>query len=385
MLDRRILFEYNPEFVKQGWQLSPFHLPLQPGVFEEKNRLFDGLFGLFEDSLPDGWGLLLMDRFFNEQGHSPTPLDRLAYMGTRAMGALSYHPEASPYEISGPMDLARLAAESERILAGKSEDILPELTIAGGSPGGARPKVLAGLDDDLNVISGVSDLPEGYAHYLIKFPGQGDSDSIGAIEFAYAHMAQQAGVVMPETKLIEARDGKRYFAIKRFDRLNGRIHMQSLGALIHSNYRIPNCDYDTYLKATGLLTRDVKEVEQAFVRMLFNILAHNRDDHVKNFAFILPRKKHWQLSPAYDLTFSEGPMGWHSMTVAGEGKNPSRVHCLELARKYDIPANKAEAHFARVREAVSQWSDHARKADVPKRFMQEIAQSLNRVDRAWAS
>ncbi len=380
--DRRIFFEYTPEFRANGWELSPFHLPLKPGVFEEKLRVFQGLHGLFYDSLPDGWGLLLMDRFFRKIGVEPSKssaLDRLAYIGKRGMGALTFHParhfEEGPVEST--LDLESLIAQSERILSGSPEDVLPELLLTGGSPGGARPKILVGLSKDNRVISGVYDLPEGYEHYLIKFSGREESGQAGAIEHAYAAMARAADIQMPETRLLEVGEGRRVFAIKRFDREGKRrIHVQTLGALIHADHRIPNCDYETYLKVTWLLTRNVQAVKQVFRRMVFNVLAHNKDDHVKNFSFLQPAKGEWQPSPAYDLVFSHGMAGEHTMTLAGEGKRPGKKQFLILAEKVELEITQTLEVMEHVRETVSRWRDFAGQSGVSLKETKRIEQKL---------
>ncbi|RKX36189.1 MAG: type II toxin-antitoxin system HipA family toxin, partial [Verrucomicrobia bacterium] len=289
--DRKIYFEYDPEFLKDPLWLSPFKLPPEPGLQEHRDLSFGPLFGLFDDSLPDGWGLLLMDRYFRQQGIPPetvSPLDRLAYMGTRAMGALTYHPPAqTDNQWDAALDLHSLAQEAYRVLEGNITEVLPQLRIAGGSPGGARPKVLIGLKDN-SVISGVNTLPDGYTGWMVKFPSQQDSVDDGRIEYAYSNMAKAAGLQLPVTRLFTTPAGDAFFGAERFDRKqNQRLHVQTFGNLIHSNFRIPGCDYEQLLKITRVLTKNQTDVDAAFRLMVFNILAHNRDDHVKNFSFML--------------------------------------------------------------------------------------------------
>jgi serine/threonine-protein kinase HipA len=290
--ERRIYFEYAPAFLEAALPISPFKLPVRPGVYEHGERDFAQVFGVFNDSLPDGWGLLLMDREFRKQGlsiASITALDRLAYIGTRGMGALTYHPPAAALEEEGvAIDLHVLASQAERVLGGSAEDVLPALRIAGGSPGGARPKVLVGVDAGGRMICGAADLPRGYRPFLVKFAAREDAADIGAVEAAYALMAAEAGVEVPATRLFETPDGGRYFAAERFDRRDGRrVHMHTLGGLLHASHRLPSMDYEGYLKATLVLTRDQRQVEQAYRRMAFNVLAHNRDDHVKNVSYLM--------------------------------------------------------------------------------------------------
>ena len=208
-----LFFEYADSWLKDGLSLSPFRIPFQTGLFEHKDRPFGPLPGLFEDSLPDGWGHLLMDRHFRSLGRSPAtigPLERLAWLGNRTMGALTYHPPATRERDDTPFLLEQLARQTRELLAGTSHEVLPQLLLAGGSPGGARPKVLVGCSEDgKSIRSGEDDLPPGYEHWLIKFPSNEDAPDAGAAEFAYSLMAQAAGVAMPTTRLFETPQGGR--------------------------------------------------------------------------------------------------------------------------------------------------------------------------------
>ena len=379
----RVYFEYAADFLATGLNLSPFRLPFEPGLFEHRDREFGPLPGVFDDSLPDGWGLLLMDRHFRSLGRNLaeiSPLDRLAWLGTRTMGALTYHPPASRDDSDASVfDLHDLARQSQEILAGSAVDVLPQLLKAGGSPGGARPKVLVGYNPDTGaVISGEDDLPEGFEHWIVKFMAKEDSPDAGAVEYAYSLMARQAGIDMPPTRLFETAKGEHFFGIRRFDRDgNRRYHIHTFGNLIHSNFRIPSADYADLLKATSLLTRNHQDVLRAFRRMAFNVLAHNRDDHVKNFAFILDDKNgDWALTPAYDLLFTPGPGGEHTMTIAGEGRNPNRPHMLKLAQQAEISKREATVIIDEVQAAVGNWTDHAAQAGVRQTTADQIAQSL---------
>jgi len=376
----RIYFAYDAAFLEDPLWLSPFKLPPAPGLLEHTDRDFGPLFGLFDDSLPDGWGLLLMDRYFRRQGTAPdavSPLDRLAYLGTRTMGALTYHPPSDMDARDGAMlDLHDMAHEAYAVLAGKGADILPQLLRAGGSPGGARPKVLVGVRGD-HMISGADQLPSGYRGWLVKFPAREDAADAGRIEFAYAAMARAAGLAMPETRLFETPQGESFFGVVRFDRDgNKRYHVHTFGNLIHANFRVPSCDYETLLRVTRVLTRNQADALAAFRLMVFNILAHNRDDHVKNVAFMIDDAGDWRLAPAYDLTFSMGPGGEHSMTVAGEGRNPQRAHILRIAQGAGITTKQAEAVLAEVTAAVADWPRFAATAGVAKSEAGKIGKSI---------
>ncbi len=366
-----MVFEYDPSFLRNPLWLSPFKLPPEPGLLQHRDLAFAPIFGLFDDSLPDGWGLLLMDRFFQQQGPAlaeVSVLDRLAFLGTRTMGALTYHPPADPADRDPPvLDLHQMAQASDQVLRGSGGEILPLLLRAGGSPGGARPKVLVGVRGD-QLLSGEDDLPAGYAHWIVKFRAREDPPDSGPIEQAYALMARDAGIDMPETRLFETSGGERFFGAKRFDRRHGvRFHVHTFGNLIHANFRIPSCDYRQLLEVTRILTRNHQDTLECYRRMVFNVLTHNRDDHAKNFAFRMSDDGDWQLAPAYDLTFSPGPGGEHSTTVAGEGGAPARRHMLRLAEPAGIAERDAEAILDQVASAAARWQLHARETGVGRR------------------
>lgn len=376
----QLVFEYDATFLRDPLWLSPFKLPPQSGLIEHRDRAFGPLLGLFDDSLPDGWGLLLMDRFFRQRGAAlaeVSVLDRLAYLGTRTMGALTYHPPADPAEPAArSLDLHEMALASQQVLEGTAREVLPQLLRAGGSPGGARPKVLVGVDGD-SILSGEDDLPPGYAHWLVKLHTRQDSPDAGPGELAYAYMAREAGIAMPPARLFETDDGERYFGVERFDRRgNHRYHVHTFGNLIHANFRIPSCDYRQLLEVTRILTRDHQAVRECYRRMVFNVLAHNRDDHVKNFAFRMADRGDWELAPAYDLVFAAGPGGEHTMTIAGEGRAPARRHLLQLAAPAGIADRDADSILEEVASAAARWRIHARQARVSAKSAKVIEKAI---------
>jgi serine/threonine-protein kinase HipA len=377
--NRKIYFEYDPEFLQNPLWLSPFKLPPEPGLHEHRDLSFGPLFGLFDDSLPDGWGLLLMNRHFRQQGLLPetvSPLDRLAYMGTRTMGALTYHPAEPDDGRDTALDLHNLAQEAYRVLEGTAAEVLPQLMRAGGSPGGARPKVLIGLKGN-QVISGADTLPVGYNGWIVKFPSRQDAVEDGRVEYAYSSMARAAGLQMPDTRLFTTAAGDAFFGVQRFDRdHNRRFHVHTFGNLIHSNFRIPGCDYEQLLRTTRVLTRNQTDVDAAFRLMVFNILAHNRDDHVKNFAFLLNERGEWRLTPAYDLTFTHGPGGEHTLTVAGEGRAPDRAHIMRVADGAGISRKRAGEIMDQVASSISKWLRVADEAGVRSHTAKTIGKSL---------
>ena len=377
--DRQILFEYDASFITSGIEISPIKLPLRPGVSIADTTIFDGLFGVFNDSLPDGWGRLLLDRTVEKHGvhrGQLNPLDRLAYVGRHGMGALSYEPELGQQNAdSARLALDKLAEESAAVLAGENEEVIEELLRLNGSSSGARPKIVAQVSTGKKrIIHGRQELQPGFAHWMIKFPSSQDVRDVGAIEYAYSLMAKDAGLEVPETHLFRTKTN-RYFGTKRFDRdLDARIHMHSLGGLIHADHRSPSLDYDMVLRVTLALTRNLQDAERAYALACFNVLAHNRDDHVKNFSFLLNARNEWIFAPAYDLVFSYGPGGEQSMLVMGEGKNPGTAQLQALGRQHGI--KNAPEILAKVQRAVANWPRYAELADVSRKSTREIASKI---------
>jgi len=377
--NKKIYFEYDKEFLKTGIELSPYKLPLKAGLFVCEDDTFEGLWGLFNDSLPDGWGRLLMDRHLMGLGVNPnalTPLDRLAYVGSYGMGALSYEPQREVLDLElDEIVLDDLAKSSEEILEGSADSMVDELLALGGSSGGARPKVLVQLSSDhKQIVHGKQKLKEGFAHYMVKFASSQDSQEVGAVEYAYSLMVKEAGLDMPRTALLEGKKG-RYFAIERFDRVGDtKVHMHSVAGLTHSDFRFPTLDYDDLLRLTLHLTKSMVEVEKMFRLACFNLFAHNRDDHAKNFSFLMDEHGVWRLSPMYDITFSFGPGGEHSTMYMGEGKNPTKEHLRKLGEKHGI--KKRETILQEVEASVQRWSEFAAKAGVSDMMCKKIYKYL---------
>ncbi|MCB4235424.1 type II toxin-antitoxin system HipA family toxin [Kaistella anthropi] len=309
--DGIIYFEYDNAFLETNLEISPIKLPLQRGVIELPRTPFEGLAGVFNDSLPDGWGRLLFDRMLRAEGILPnevTALDRLAYVGLNGMGALVYEPDESPNHYDEKINLDVLASQTERVLEGESGEVINELLALNGSSAGARPKAMIGVDSERkNISHSAGDLKDEFEHWIVKFPNTQDGNDSGVVEYIYSIMAENAGLEMPATHLFPSQKGSGYFAVKRFDRdKNKRFHMHTVSGLIHSNFRFPSHDYEDLLALTNVLTKDIREVEKMFRLAVFNVMAHNRDDHAKNFSFLMNEFGEWKLSPYYDLTFSNG-------------------------------------------------------------------------------
>jgi serine/threonine-protein kinase HipA len=368
--NRKIYFEYDKDFLEQNIELSPYTLPAKSGLQVCEDRVFGGLFGVFADSLPDGWGRLLLDRHLIAKGvpfKDITELDRLCYVGQYGMGALTYEPHfESEQNLRDTIILNDLAQSSMKILRDDEDNNLETLLAIEGSSGGARPKIMVQIDDNDHLTHSNQKLKEGYSHYIVKFPSKNDPSDVGKLEYIYSLMARDAKIDIPPTKLIKE-NKNHYFAIKRFDRVGDkRVHIHSVSGLVHSDFRIPSLDYDDLLKLTFAFTKDFSEVTKLYRLVVFNLFVHNRDDHGKNFSFLLDSDKNWKLSPAYDLTYSSGPGGEHSTTYLGEGKNPTTQHLEKLAKKHSIKNYKEI--IDEIRDAVSGFEIYAKDFDLSKHY-----------------
>ncbi len=355
-----------------GANLAVRQAPLVAGVHEVGQRGLAGLPGWLADSLPDSWGRLLIDRQLRALDIEPSALtgvDRLAIVGERGPGALSYRPAfplADDDQDDGVVDLDRVAQAARTLLSGDSPELLDRLATLGGSAGGSRPKAWIALHDETGRLrSGAAALSEGETGWLVKFRApQHDAEDIGPLEYAYALMAQRAGLDVAKPRLFETDQG-RYFASRRFDREGReRRHVLTAAALLDvPAHEAVTADYVDLLALTRHITRSEVDVEQAFLHASFNVLAHNRDDHLKQYAFIRHQGR-WRRAPAYDLTFSEGPGGEHTLLVAGEGRRPTRRHLLDLAERARIDRRTSRELLDACEAAVRTWREIAGEAGV---------------------
>jgi len=355
-----IYFEYAPEFLQSGIDLSPFKLPLKPGVFEDEKRTFGGLFGLFNDSLPDGWGCLLLDRKLRKLGRSPdstTPLARLSLIGRNPMGALEYEPADENADLSGDVNLDSLSAEAGKILGGGDSAILDELLRLNGSSGGTRPKIVAWVSDDRKrIIHGGTTAPAGFTPWIVTFAESHDRRDAGEIEYRYSLAAKAAGIDMPETHLFPSKNCAGYFGVQRFDRTRkGKVHVHTACGLLHASHRYSCLDYENLLRLTLVLTRDAEQAREMARRMIFNVKSGNRDDHSKNFSFLLTSDFQWHLAPAYDLTPSAGINGEQTAMVNGKGRDITDEDFVEAARVVDIPEKEVMMMIAMVDDAIGKF------------------------------
>lgn len=398
-------FEYDPEFAGSGIQLSPLVMPLSGQVhqFPELPRnTFHGLPGLLADSLPDKFGNALIDAWLATQGRTPedfSAVERLCYTGTRGMGALEFAPvlgpkprKASKLEVDA---LVRLAGEvlthrgrlqGHLHAAGKAKALRAILTV-GTSAGGARAKaVIAWNPQTHEVRSGQIVAGDGFEHWLLKFDGvagnrdkeRDDLTGYGAVEFAYHRMARAAGITMSECRLLEE-NGRRHFMTRRFDRLAGgeKLHLQSLCALAHFDFNQAGAyGYEQALLAIRRLQLPMSAVEEQFRRMVFNVVARNQDDHVKNIAFLMNQLGEWSLAPAFDVTYSYNPAGaWtgtHQMTLNGKRDGFTREDFVQCARSALMKRGRAATILEEVQTTVERWPEFAAEAGVPDGWRDKI-------------
>ena len=339
--NKKIVFEYADEWIRNGFSLNPFSLPLEKKVFIPEKTCFNGLFGVFADSLPDSWGRLLVDRYLKKRNISDVnELERLAIVGKGGMGGLTYEPEIECDVKINAISLDELNLECGKILKNEPSNELDQLFKLAGSSGGARPKVLMRLESK---------------NWLIKFSNHIDQSDSGIMEYDYFLCAEKCGIKIPEVKLFPSKYNSGYFGIERFDILNGRrFHMVTVAGLLEADYRSPCLDYYDLLKLTKILT-DGRDTYEMFRRMCFNVFAHNRDDHAKNTTFIYDDfKKKWCLSPAYDLTYSTTYYGEHTTSINYKGKNITDEDLLAVGLKVMLNKKKCLEIIESVKNTVNE-------------------------------
>ena len=402
-------FQYTPEFAASGIEVSPVTMPLGNRVYTFPalpQGTFHGLPGLLADSLPDKFGNALINAWLATQGrlaNSFNAVERLCYTGARGMGALEFAPAAGPatraaekIDVDALVQLASDVLSRRNELAGSFADAsraaaLQDILRVGTSAGGARAKAVIAWNRDTNEVrSGQIAAGEGFDYWLLKFDGvSGNKDKeledpkgYGAIEYAYYLMAQAAGVTMSECRLLEE-NGRRHFMTRRFDRLlgGGKLHAQSLCALAHFDFNNPGAyAYEQALLLMRQLNLPMAAVEQQFRRMVFNVIARNQDDHVKNIAFLMDQEGIWLLSPAFDMTYSYNPSGdWtaqHQMSINGKRDGFTIEDFRACAKSALMKRGRAETIVEEVRAAVAQWPEYADTARVTEAWREEIQRNL---------
>jgi len=398
-------FQYDPAFAKSGIEIAPLTMPLSNRVYvfpELPHKTFNGLPGLLADSLPDRFGNTLINAWLATQGRTPdsfNAIERLCYTGKRGMGALEFSPSIGPrprkatkIKIDALVELASEVLTHRETLSGSfhgsvRQKALNDILRVGTSAGGARAKaVIAWNPKTHEVRSGQISAGEGFEYWLLKFDGvSGNKDKemedpkgYGAIEYAYYLMATAAGITMNECQIMEE-DGRRHFMTRRFDRLSGgeKLHMLSLGALAHFDFNQAGAhSYEQALLVVRQLNLPMASVEELFRRIVFNVIARNQDDHVKNIAFLMDKEGRWSLAPAFDVTYSYNPDGsWtstHQMTINGKRDKFTMTDFRECAKNAIMKRGRAEVIIDEVRQAVEQWPTFAAKAHVTESWLYKI-------------
>jgi len=376
---RDVLFEYSPQALARGIEFSPRHLKLRSQAYGKFPPHQFKLPGLIADSLPDGWGLLLMDRYFRKylgrRAGEISALDRLAFIGDRAMGAFIFEPATEIALPETDLKLLELAKEVKSVVSDRDTAALRQLVLLGGSPQGARPKALIQYD----VVSKSVSTQEGApgTPWLVKFPAGGEHKEVCAVEHLYAELARQCRLDMPRTQYFDLGGSLAAFGIERFDRHEGRrVPMHSLAGALNANFHLPDTSYQTLLRMTRLMTRSEVEVKKAFERCVFNVAFNNRDDHTRNFSFRMDENFTWKLAPCYDLAYCVGPGGEHQMDIEGEGRNPQRSHLLKLASASSLDVAWAKEVIARMTSVATQFKAIAREFAIRPATRNEIAKAI---------
>jgi serine/threonine-protein kinase HipA len=375
---RLLLFEYSEEALRARLELSPIRMPLRAQAYGDFPAYLSRLPGFIADSLPDGWGLMLMDRYVRRKGREPamlSPLDRLALVGSRGLGALTYEPAEDLELTNADVTLLEIAQEVDEVLTGSGGEVLEQLLVLGGSPHGARPKVLVGYDQARGTISTRSDAQ--HVPYLIKFPAHDEHKEVCAIELTYCLTARACGLEVPDVCYFDLGPKHAAFGTARFDIEAGmRVPMHTLAGVLHADFNIPSLDYTSLLRAARVMTTDEREVVKAFDRAVFNVLFNNRDDHSKNFGFRLGKDRRWRLAPAYDLTCCVGPGGEHQLAVCGEARRITRQHLIELAKQGGVKRSHADASIERILDKIDLFERTLREQPIRSASVQSIVRAI---------
>jgi len=397
-------FEFDPAFLKLGLDLAPVTMPLSSLLRSSRIvnfpalpfETYSGLPGLLNDSLPDKFGNRLIDIWLASQGRtveSMSPVERLCYVGNRAMGALEFEPMIKrgknnpiPVDLGELVKLASEALKQKEGLHGNflidTNKALHDILLVGTSAGGARAKAVIAYNEGTGaVVSGQLSAPEGFSHWLLKLDGVsnesiGPAKGYGRMEYAYYKMALDCGINISESRLLKE-NGRAHFMTRRFDRKenNQKVHMLTLCGMCHFDFNSPGAySYEQAFQTMRQLRLPYTDAEQLFTRMVFNVISMNMDDHTKNISFLMDSDGNWRLSPAYDLSWSYHPgnkwLAMHQMTINGKRQDISRADLLTVAKQMNI--KKAKDIIDRVITIISYWKSYATDAGIPVKWIQAI-------------
>ncbi len=395
-------FEYSPTFIEKGLELSPVMMPLKNGTVYQfpvlSHDTFYGLPGLLADSLPDAYGMALLNRWLASYGRAfANPIERLCYQGKRSMGALEFVPAYDRYlekvthiEIDSLISVAREVLDTKKELKTNFEDDAKEAVAniirVGTSAGGQRAKAVIAYNETTHEVrSGQIDAPSGFTHWLLKLDGVtnaelGDPSHFGQIEYVYYLMAKSAGIDMMESRLLEE-NGRAHFMTKRFDRIgeSEKIHTQTLCGIAHFDYKLLHAySYEQAFQVMRQLRLPYYQAEEMYRRMVFNVIARNQDDHTKNISFLMDKSGKWSLAPAYDLSWAYNPNGlWtskHQMSINGKWDNITREDLIDVANNVNI--KHPERIIEGVKEGISQWNRLASDYGIPNELIKTIGSTL---------
>ena len=394
--DGIISFEYEQDFIDTQMNISPIKLPFDTNTYvNTDDKYFQTLAGVFFDSLPDKFGTKVIERYYERKGllaKDLSVLQKLIFIGSHGMGALEYKPcerLLDEMDVTEPLDIRRMYESSKKVVQGEMEESIEDLikfTGSGASAGGARAKAIVGWNAKTNeIISGVSDLPVEYEHWLVKFDMYDDHNKsldFTKLEYLYMSMAKDCDINIPEIRMIEDRDLHHYM-IKRFDREgNDKIHMHSLASMMHIDFNLPmHYSYDEALRVVWFISKDKQDVIEFFRRCIFNVIVRNQDDHAKNTSFMMSKDGVWSLSKAYDITYANGAMYTknHQMSIRGKVNNFEMNDLIMLAKSADIKEKMAESIIRNVIGVVSSFRQKAEALDIREELITLVEKDL-RVD-----
>ncbi len=393
--DGRVYFEYDKEFKNSNLEISPLKLPLSlEGVYTNNDEhYFEGLAGVFHDSLPDKFGTKVIERYFESKNIPPYELNvvqKLMFVGDKSIGAISYKPSIHKLDNHKQQELIELNSfyeNAKKIISGDAIEVVDEMLTfmdSAASAGGARAKAIIGYNpNNKEIISGIKkELPSEFEHYLIKFDFLNDnqkSQDYTKLEYLYMNMAKEAKIEVPNTELLE--HGKlTHYLIKRFDRVNGKAkHLHSVAGLTHCNFNIPmHYSYDELFRLTRYLTGNQQDLYELYRRMVFNIIGRNQDDHAKNFAFLMDEKGNWSLSPAYDITYANGT-GYtknHQLSLKGKTNDFTKKDLLEIAKLHSLKENIAKEIIEQTIDIFSTFRNRAKELEINEESIGKIEKNL---------